>query len=66
VRRQRGRLDPAEILALLMLGIIGLWGVWFGIQSVVTLWWPLNLGYLLAGVLVAAISALVARALLSR
>lgn len=45
---------------------MGLWGVWFGVQSFITLWWPLNLAYLAAGGLVAGVSAAVAWAMLNR
>jgi len=58
--------DKAELVSLLVLGVISIWGVWFGVQSVLTLWWPLNLLYLAAGLVVAAISAAVGRAILIR
>jgi hypothetical protein len=63
----RGRLpDAGELIGIVLLGIIGLWGVWFGVQSLIALWWPLNLAYALAGALVALISSAVAWALLHR
>jgi hypothetical protein len=66
-RRRRGAsFDIGEVTSLVLLGVIGLWGLWFGVQSLLTLWWPLNLAYLLAGALVALVSAAVARALLTR
>ena len=49
-----------------LLVVIALWGVWFGVQSFLTLWWPINLAFGLAGVVVAGIAAAVARAMLSR
>ena len=55
-----------ELISLLLLAVIGIWGVWFGVQSVLTLWWPLNALYLLAGLAVGVISAAVGRAVLSR
>ena len=58
--------DLGETVSVVLLLIIAVWGVWFGIQSLVTLWWPINLGYLLAGGVVAGISLGVARALLNR
>jgi hypothetical protein len=64
---QRGPLpDPGEAISLLLLAVIGLWGAWFGVQSVLTLWWPINAAYFAAGCGVALISAIVARALLTR
>jgi hypothetical protein len=60
------RLDPAETVSVILLAVIAIWGVWFGVQSLLTLWWPINLAYLAAGCLVAAISTVVARALLNR
>jgi hypothetical protein len=54
------------LIGIIMLGIIGLWGVWFGVQSVITLWWPLNVAYGLAGAIVAIISTAVGWALLRR
>jgi hypothetical protein len=66
-RRRRGAaFDLGEVLSLVLLGVIGIWGAWFGVQSLLTLWWPLNVAYLLAGLVVALISAAVARALLTR
>ncbi len=64
--QRRSRLHPGELISLVMLAVIGVWGVWFGVQSVLSLWWPLNALYLLAGLIVAAISATVGRALLNR
>jgi hypothetical protein len=58
--------DVGELLGLLLLAIIALWGVWFGWQSVLGLWWPLNAAYAVAGLLVAAISVGVGWALLNR
>ena len=46
--------------------MIAIWGIWFGVQSLLTLWWPINAAYLLAGLLVALVCAGVARALLTR
>jgi hypothetical protein len=66
-RRRRGAaLDIGELTSLVLLAIIAVWGVWFGVQSMLTLWWPINLAYLVAGLIVALISAAVARALLAR
>ena len=63
----RGRLpDFGELLSLLFLAVIAAWGVWFGVQSLMTLWWPVNALYLAAGVIVFAIAAGVARAILIR
>jgi len=58
--------DVGEVLGIVVLGVIGLWGAWFGVQALVTLWWPINAVYALAGAVVACISAAVARALLTR
>ncbi len=58
--------DAGEAIGLVLLAVIGLWGVWFGVQSLITLWWPINLAYFAAGAFVAAISAAVGRALLNR
>jgi hypothetical protein len=58
--------DAGEWLGIIMLAIIGAWGLWFGWQSLIGLWWPLNLAYAVAGALVALISAGVAVALLNR
>jgi hypothetical protein len=66
-RRRRGApLDIGELVSLVLLAVIGIWGVWFGIQSLLTLWWPINAAYLAAGLVVAIVSAAVARALLIR
>ena len=66
-RRRRGAaVDLGELTSLILLAVIAIWGIWFGVQSVLTLWWPINLAYLLAGLLVAIICAFVARALLAR
>ena len=64
--RRRRLPDLGELLGLILLGVIGLWGVWFGIQSLVTLWWPLNLAYGTAGAVVGCISFGVGYALLDR
>jgi hypothetical protein len=64
-RRSR-RPDVGEVASLVVMAVIGVWGVWFGVQSVLTLWWPLNAVYLLAGLGVAGISAAVARAIVTR
>jgi hypothetical protein len=40
--------------------------VWFGVQSLMTLWWPINALYMVAGAIVFAIAAGVARAILIR
>jgi hypothetical protein len=64
---RRGRWpDLGEAGSILVLAVIGIWGVWFGVQSVLTLWWPLNVVYLLAGLIVAGVSAAVGRAVVSR
>ncbi len=60
------RAHPGEIVSLLVLAFIGIWGAWFGVQSLLTLWWPLNALYLLAGLIVAAIAFAVGRAIMSR
>ena len=66
-RRRRGSsFDFGELTSLVLLAVIGIWGIWFGVQSLLTLWWPINIAYLVAGLLVALISAAVARALLTR
>jgi hypothetical protein len=65
-RRRGSALDIGEIVSLVLLAVIALWGIWFGIQSMITLWFPLNLAYLLAGAVVALVSVSVARALLKR
>ena len=49
-----------------MLGIVAVWGLWFGVQSLLTLFWPINVAYLVAGCVVASVSTAVARALLTR
>ena len=58
--------DLGELLGIAMLAVIGAWGVWFGWQSMVGLWWPLNVAYAAAGGAVALIAAGVAWALLNR
>ncbi len=58
--------DAGETTGIVLLAVMGLWGVWFGVQSFITLWWPLNLAYLAAGGLVAGVSAAVAWAMLNR
>ena len=58
--------DLGEWLGIIMLLIIGAWGVWFGWQSAISLWWPLNVAYTLAGAAVALISLAVAVAMLKR
>jgi len=64
---RRGRWpDIGELASIIVLALIGIWGVWFGVQSLMTLWWPLNAAYLAAGLVVAFISAAVGRALLTR
>ena len=63
--RPRG-IDLGEWVSLFFLAVIGVWGLWFGVQSLLTLWWPINAAYLLAGLIVAAISALVGLAILKR
>ena len=60
------RLDFGELLSVGLLVVITIWGLWFGVQSALTLWWPINALYLAAGLTVAVISAAVARALLNR
>jgi divalent metal cation (Fe/Co/Zn/Cd) transporter len=62
----RRRPSPSELISVILLAIIGLWGVWFGIQALIALWWPLNVVYAVAGAIVATISALVALALFNR
>jgi hypothetical protein len=63
----RNRLpDAGELIGIVLLGIIGLWGLWFGLQALLTLWWPINAFYAVAGAVVAFISAVVGRALLNR
>ena len=58
--------DVGELIGIVMLAVIGLWGAWFGVQAWLTLFWPINVIYALAGAVVAVISAAVARALLNR
>jgi len=64
VRKRRP--DAGELIGIVLLAVIGLWGVWFGVQAWLTLFWPINGLYALAGAGVAFISAAVARALLNR
>jgi hypothetical protein len=63
---RRGLPDAGELIGIVVLAVIGVWGAWFGVQAVITLWWPINAVYALAGAVVAFISAAVARALLNR
>jgi hypothetical protein len=58
--------DLGELIGVVILAIMGAWGLWFGWQSIVGLWWPLNLAYGMAGLAVAGIAAAVARAVLRR
>jgi hypothetical protein len=58
--------DGGELIGIVLLAIMALWGLWFGLQSLLTLWWPINVMYAVAGAVVALISAAVARALLNR
>jgi hypothetical protein len=58
--------DVGEVAGIVLLGVFAVWGVWFGVQSFLTLWWPINVAYALAGAAVAAICVAVARALLNR
>jgi len=58
--------DAGELIGIVLLAVIGLWGVWFGLQALLTLWWPINALYALAGAVVAFISAAVGIALLNR
>lgn len=58
--------DAGELLGIVILAIMGAWGVWFAWQSAMGLWWPLNLAYAAAGVAVALICLAVAAALLNR
>jgi hypothetical protein len=58
--------DVGEVAGIVVLGVFALWGVWFGVQSFLTLWWPINVAYALAGGAVAVICVAVARALLNR
>ena len=64
--RGRPGIDWGEFISVAVLAIIGLWGAWFGVQSLITLWWPVNVAYLSAGAAVAVISAFVAKAVLNR
>ena len=65
--RGRGRWpETSELIAIILLGVIALWGVWFAVQSLLTLWWPINVGYLLAGLVVALVAVGIARALIIR
>ena len=60
----RGRFPSAgQLLSIALLAVIALWGVWFGVQSVIALWWPLNLAYGVAGLSVALLSVSIAWAL---
>jgi hypothetical protein len=63
---RRGLPDAGELIGIVVLAVIGVWGAWFGVQALITLWWPINAVYALAGAVVAFISAAVARALLNR
>jgi hypothetical protein len=66
-RARPGRLpDPGEVAGLAILGIMAVWGVWFGVQSLAHLWWPLNAAYMAAGLIVALVCIAVARAVLHR
>ena len=64
--RNRRLPDAGELVGLIVLAIMALWGGWFAWQSWLGLWWPLNILYAAAGVLVAVICVAVARALLNR
>jgi hypothetical protein len=64
--RNRRLPDLGELIGIVLLGIMAAWGLWFGWQSMVGLWWPLNVAYTAAGVMVALISGGVAWALLNR
>jgi hypothetical protein len=66
VVRRGGLPDFGEVVSLFFLAVIGAWGVWFAVQSMLTLWWPLNALYLAAGVVVFLIAAAVGRAILIR
>jgi hypothetical protein len=57
--------DAGELVGIILLGIIGIWGICFGLQSLLALWWPLNVGYGLAGALVASVSCAVAWAIIT-
>jgi hypothetical protein len=65
-RRPGATLDLGEVTSLLLLAAIAIWGVWFAVQAAMSLWFPLNALYGLAGVGVAVVCVLVGRALLSR
>jgi len=68
-RRYGGRRrvpDAGELIGVVVLAVIGVWGAWFGVQAWLTLFWPINVIYALAGAVVVLISTAVARALLSR
>lgn len=58
--------DIGELLGIGLLLIIGAWGVWFGWQAAIGLWWPLNVAYAVAGGVVALISIAISLALLNR
>jgi hypothetical protein len=58
--------DIGELLGIGLLLIIGAWGVWFGWQAAISLWWPLNVAYAVAGGVVALISIAISLALLNR
>jgi hypothetical protein len=58
--------DAGELAGIVLLGVIALWGVWFGVQSFLALFWPINVLYAVAGAVVAIIATAVARALLNR
>ena len=58
--------DVGELIGIVLLAVMALWGIWFGLQSLLALFWPINVLYALAGAIVAVISAAVARAMLSR
>ena len=65
--RSRLRLpDAGELLGIVILAVMGAWGVWFAWQSAISLWFPLNVGYAAAGAIVALICAAVGRAMLNR
>jgi fatty acid desaturase len=64
---RRGRWpDAGELVSIILLALIAIWGLWFGVQSMLTLWWPLNVAYMVAGLVVAGVSAAVARAIVRR
>jgi hypothetical protein len=64
--RNRRLPDAGELIGIILLVIMAVWGVWFAWQSWLGLWWPLNVAYMAAGLVVALISLAVARALLNR